>query len=122
MEARPPSGVYSLSGTHRFDFKEVSMNIRDILTTVYSYSQRIGRTPCVQDPRLTSIAKEGQRKIGRWRKVLWLSGAIPDERQRQLPQVSFACRAGRWEFDQRSHKLLKKLCPSDPARKERIVL
>ena len=81
------------------------MNIQEILTGVYSYSQRIGRVPCVQDPRLTSLAKEGQRKIGRWRKVLWLSGAINDERMRQLPQFSFACRGGQWIFDERSYRL-----------------
>jgi len=63
------------------------MNVPQILIRVYARYLETGRVPKAKfDP---AVQMESLRKIGKWRKVLWICGLVRNERRRLYPQVRF---------------------------------
>ena len=63
------------------------MEISDILDLVREQYLKTGQVPIARSLEMRSAAVEGYRKIGSWRKVLWLAGVIPNERKNTLPRA-----------------------------------
>ena len=94
------------------------MTIPQILLAVYRHKMKTGRMPRAGEKEMVPYAKEGQRKIGRWRKILWVAGAIGEDRKRRLPQMRYLLLGRQHDLDTRSQKLLKRYCVSNPCMKE----
>ena len=97
------------------------MTIAEILEKIHSFKMKAGRLPKSSYKEMEAISREGHRKIGSWRKMLWLARTVPDERKRQLPQLSFAARRGSFRLDAGSRGALAALCSREPFKKERVV-
>ncbi len=61
------------------------MEVKEILLEVRRISE--DRIPMSNDKSISGLVKEANRKIGSWRKTLWLSGVLRDQRQGQLPKL-----------------------------------
>ena len=97
------------------------MTIQEILTAVHAFKKRTGRHPKSSFGPMHKAIKEGQRKIGSWRKILWIASAIEDERNAALPQLGFVRKGNRYEPDDRSLRILELLDHYDRLRKEKVV-
>ncbi len=76
------------------------MEVEEILIEVRKLSKK--GLPSSGDRRLQGIVKESQRKIGSWRKTLWLAGVLRNERESQLPRLAFTVNDGRVRLDHSS--------------------
>ena len=94
------------------------MSIPHILSTIYAFKVKTGRAPKSNQKELAAVIKESQRKIGTWRKTLWCSRAIDEERKKNLPQFAFVMDGHRWRLNDRSYKLFRKLSPKNDFKKE----
>ena len=61
------------------------MKVEEIIKKLRNAYYQHGRIPMSSDPKLAAVVKESSRKIGSWRKTLWLAGLITDERKESLP-------------------------------------
>jgi len=66
-------------------------------------------SPKSAEPIQMTVSKEGQRKIGSWRKVLWMAGVIPERRRSVIPRLRFKKMNGRYVISGRSGRKLVKL-------------
>lgn len=65
------------------------MTKEEIIQRVHKRYVELGYPPKSNDPALgKGLLKESQRKIGSWRKVLWLTGSLNDERREQYKPIS----------------------------------
>ena len=94
------------------------MNIERILTDVYTFAFHSKKSPTTHDREIQTAVKESQRKIGSWRKVLWLCGIASDGRKTQIPRLTFAHKGARFRLDAHSQKTLAGLFSSAGYRKE----
>ena len=97
------------------------MEIEQILTKIYSQALHKRGRPGSSDPEIQSAIKESQRKIGSWRKVLWLCGIIRESRINTLPQLSFTADGNTVRLDKASEHTLLKLCPPQQGKKRRML-
>ena len=97
------------------------MTIEQILGGIYGFWAKTKRVPKSGEEQIQCYRKEGNRKIGGWRKMLWLSGIIQEERKVRLPQFSFVLDGDGHLFDRRSAKILRRYCCLDYGRKERMT-
>jgi hypothetical protein len=63
------------------------MYIEELLLRIRQRYKETNKTPVCKE--MKTVAKECHRKIGSWRKALWLAGIIPDARKKKLPQLQF---------------------------------
>ena len=96
------------------------MEIYSILTEIFGRWREDGSVPRSSDPRLQSAVREAQRKIGSWRKVLWLCGLIPDARKKSLPQLRFEIHKGKIRVLPASADNLQSLFPKSSVEKRRM--
>ena len=97
------------------------MRIPDVLKALYNYSQEFNGIPSVKDKRIASVFQEVYRKIGSSRKALYIAGVIQNERRKKYPQMTFIVRAGKYELDERSKTLLKKIGVFNLHQKEKLI-
>lgn len=83
------------------------MSVDEILSAIKYHYEKIQQPP--KACRMKSVAQECQRKIGSWRKALWLAGALGNERKRRLPQLKFKFTCQDWQITTSSNGHLKKL-------------
>lgn len=85
------------------------MKVKEILTVVHRYYRSTGKVPSSKDRSMMTVSKEGQRKIGSWRKILWMAGVIPERRRIEIPRLRFKKMNGRYVISGRSDRKLVKL-------------
>ena len=96
------------------------MTVHEILTKLYRYTKHLGEVPLARDKRVNNVFKEAYRKIGTGRKALFIAGAVPDQRQKDYPQMTYVYRDGEFHMDEQSAALLKRMCVKNHVVKERI--
>jgi hypothetical protein len=97
------------------------MTIEKILTAIAEYYALNNQVPKVGD--MKSVATECYRKVGSWRKALWLAGILPDARRVQLPSLDFLRGDGqRLRLHPNSKKELKRIKSPYPYMKQRVIL
>jgi hypothetical protein len=93
------------------------MTIRQILKAISDEYKRTGRIP---KPRgMPSLMRECYRKIGSWRRALWMAGLLPEARKKRLPRLNFLTNDPK-ELE-KTFKKLKALVRSDPHLKEKMI-
>ena len=95
------------------------MDVPQILVRVYGRYLETGRVPKAKFD--SAVQMESLRKIGRWRKVLWICGLVKNERKRLYPQVRFGMSSGRVAVSAASLRALNKLRSNGSHLKDRIA-
>ena len=94
------------------------MQVEKILKIIRDYYQRTGRIPKTRDLKI--VEKECSRRVGSWRKALWLSGIIEEERKKRMPRLNFVKKGGKNDLDAESLKKLKRLKGQELYKKDRL--
>ena len=94
------------------------MSIDEILSEIKERYEKIQQPP--KASLMKSVAQECQRKIGSWRKALWLAGVVGNERKMRLPQLKFQCKLQDWQITPTSTTHLKKLMYKGPHVKQKL--
>lgn len=67
------------------------MTVEGILVAVHNRWRRTGKIPHANDTReMGRVAREASRKIGSWRRTLWMANVLKDQRRGNIsPPMDF---------------------------------
>ena len=93
-----------------------SMTIEIILKRIRAFYRKTGKAPKTRD--LKNMETECFRKIGSWRKALWLAGVLQEARKKKMPQLDFV--QNKNDLKPKSLRKLQKTKIKNPHKKEKL--
>ena len=91
------------------------MTVEEIVVNIHTYWLSTGKPPeCI---KMRTATQECYRKLGSWRKALWMASAISDERKTNVPQLKFQMDDGTPALAKNSRDLLSRFRSIDSMNK-----